>query len=618
MVNFDDEQNELPKFDTKDKNCSDVKTCVIRAQVLSRNAEIIKGDLNGAKEGGENTRLQFFPKCTNNGNSYFFVYGTEDQVQGALKNLKFKVIDMSKDFPDAFIVKDQVEKDKLNANGLLEGEEPETKFTNSDHDDCGKDLTKYKHKKETTTIKGKLHYIDLKKDKNGNQDKTKKRDIHEGVMVKAYKDGSLLKNGALTSEGVFVISDIPVNKNSDYPVTIQITDTSNIFEDETVDVVIVSNADATSDKEISAGDIRLVTPDGTVCPKDDNACISDQAVQTGTIEVNLKNSNTGAPVEGVEVSLIKGRSVNGSVVKTAKSDSNGVAKFEDVDYNSYTALVKDSNYEKAASKVALQEPTAKTSVSLNPINSENDLSLSMNTGDSGADMDFKLYIQNPSGHECEVSPLNKYCAYAQHFKDNTPETPGNEIINIKDFAVAKYKSVVEPAPAYSSTCPQADLANSAEYKHTAYWWDWNRFKETMPLTKIPFEFFRNFGGRKAPSTNPGEKEVNSVINMIPTYPFVETIYEALRPKTLLNWGGKILEKPIRVTTYIKPSEDQQYDDPEDDYNEAEQLEQDEPYDSEKTTPIESITNPFGSSSGSGSGSGSAAADDEGKKGKDKD
>jgi len=65
--------------------------------------------------------------------------------------------------------------------------------------------------------------------------------------------------------------------------------------------------------------------------------------------------------------------------------------------------------------------------------------------DSAADLDYKLYAQNPAGLECEASPLNKYCAYAQHIRDTTPNAPGSEIINIKDLAVAKYRTTIEPS-----------------------------------------------------------------------------------------------------------------------------------------------------------------------------
>jgi len=82
------------------------------------------------------------------------------------------------------------------------------------------------------------------------------------------------------------------------------------------------------------------------------------------------------------------------------------------------------------------------------------MSLSMDVGESEKDYDFKLYAKNEKGKECEVSPENKYCAYAQHYRDSALGSSNSEIINIRELAVAKYKTTVEPVPeTYKATCP---------------------------------------------------------------------------------------------------------------------------------------------------------------------
>ncbi len=99
--------NPTPAFDNASTTCSDPNTCVIRAAVLAKNAQIIKGDLGGAQEGGANTRLQFFPDCTANTSDYLYVFGTETQVATALSNLKFAITDLSNPNPDVTFNTDQ-------------------------------------------------------------------------------------------------------------------------------------------------------------------------------------------------------------------------------------------------------------------------------------------------------------------------------------------------------------------------------------------------------------------------------------------------------------------------------------------------------------------------------
>jgi len=107
----------------------------------------------------------------------------------------------------------------------------------------------------------------------------------------------------------------------------------------------------------------------------------------------------------------------------------------------------------------------------------------MDTGVPNLDMDFKLYVNNLD-KECVVSPINKYCAFARHFKDATVDSPGAEIINIKDLAVAQYKTTVEPAPSYNGKCKQAEDANVSY--HSAHTAGWDAVHRKKNITKIPF------------------------------------------------------------------------------------------------------------------------------------
>jgi MFS family permease len=107
LFKWDATTNALPKFSTvAPATCVDAATCVIRYAVLAKNAKIITGDLGGALNGGENTRLQFFPDCTNSANGYAYFFGTEAQVQTAVKNLKFDLKDLAANDPKVSIYTD--------------------------------------------------------------------------------------------------------------------------------------------------------------------------------------------------------------------------------------------------------------------------------------------------------------------------------------------------------------------------------------------------------------------------------------------------------------------------------------------------------------------------------
>jgi len=285
-------------------------------------------------------------------------------------------------------------------------------------------------------------------DASGNFDLAEKTDIHNGVSVGAYRNGSIIGTGNLFSGGIYTIPNIPINKYSDYPVVVKFEDSTNVFSDDEIDVIVPSSADS----ETSTGKTQLVTKSGTVCASNDSACIANQVAMTGDINVNVSNSLTGAPIPGVDVDLIQGQSLNGPTISTKATNLDGVATFTGIEYGKYAALINDSSYDAGESVSVLQEPSLERYISLSPSDSEYDASFSSSVGDSEADMDFKLYARNPAGYECEVSPVNKYCAYAEHSNDANPSAPGTERINIKDFAVAKYKTTIEPAADYGGSC----------------------------------------------------------------------------------------------------------------------------------------------------------------------
>jgi hypothetical protein len=90
--------------------------------------------------------------------------------------------------------------------------------------------------------------------------------------------------------------------------------------------------------------------------------------------------------------LRKGSTISGPVVQTETTNSDGEAKFTNIEYGHYTSFINHDDYHQSAdSLVTLQTDEETSYLNLNPKDSDFDLSLSMNTEHPVGDYDFKLY-----------------------------------------------------------------------------------------------------------------------------------------------------------------------------------------------------------------------------------
>lgn len=354
----------------------------------------------------------------------------------------------------------------------------------------------------------------------------------------------MIANGSLFSGGIYTIDNIPVNPDADSIYQIKVEDADNVFIDDTFDVAVPKGAET----ETSAGQKRLLTEDGNVCTQGDNACISAQNNAQGTINVHVINAETGANVEGSTVNLKNSQTSSGVIIQTATSNTDGIATFEDINYGYYTAETSGSGFDLATAPIDLNSATVTQKLTAKPSNSDFDMILELDVDDADADFDLKMYAQNPSGKECEVSPINKYCAYSQHFKDNQIGENGSEIIRIQDLAVAKYKTTVEPSPAYGTTCPEYQLLashNSRLLSSSNGGWDWSSFRAKNPMDKISFRVRSLVKKLK-------QGDIQTLIDALGSSPPVETKPHAKQWKKLLNKAGKKFNGGYDYTTYIKP------------------------------------------------------------------
>lgn len=107
----------------------------MRFALLSRNAKINVSD-KSAVAGNANSRLQFFPDCTNSQSKYVFFFGNESEIQSTVKGISFTPNDPASPGLNAAYYVDQVSKDKIDAYGMMNSEDPSTSLTGADGANC--------------------------------------------------------------------------------------------------------------------------------------------------------------------------------------------------------------------------------------------------------------------------------------------------------------------------------------------------------------------------------------------------------------------------------------------------------------------------------------------------
>ena len=254
--------------------------------------------------------------------------------------------------------------------------------------------------------------------------------------------------GTISNVGAYTIAGVPVFKDSTYPVIINFQDQSDVFLTDNVDMIIPQGAGAT----VNAGDLRLLTKDGKVLASTDTTGLANQQFAQGQIDLQILNSDDGQALSGIPIQLVRGSSYTGSKLETQTTDSKGNVSFKK-QYGYYTAIVESPTYDLKLERIYLQEKTNTKKVTVNPVNEKMDMKLGAAINDpNNADLDFMMKVESDKGGKCTVSPINKYCAYAEHAGDVTTGA-GTEYINIKRLAVAKYMTYVGRSVVTSTTCP---------------------------------------------------------------------------------------------------------------------------------------------------------------------
>lgn len=224
---------------------------------------------------------------------------------------------------------------------------------------------------------------------------------------------------------------------------------------------------ANSQSPYTTNEILLLTKNGKGCvgATDENACFANQQLTFTDIKVLVKDQADGKVLEKKIIKLNNGMNAS-RFIGSSTTNEQGNASFENAAYDYYTiSFDGDSDYLPTSQQFQIQSATG------------GDLTLFLNKRDStaamiehevansnGIDQDLCLAIKSgTSQKECSVSPLNKWCAYAEHVKDIEQNKTGYEKIRLNKFTVSHYLAYVKEAPAYSGTCATADPSNYSYY-----------------------------------------------------------------------------------------------------------------------------------------------------------
>ena len=501
-------------YDPNSTVCKDgADKCTFRVAILSQNAQFTT-TAGPARTGTSQSRTIFFPGCTNISRNYKLFYGDQATIQTLLSTLRFTVDTVSQD-AFAWVYIDQVKGADLDSYGTLKGESSNAQLSNA-QDTCNTGLnTSFTDDQTckgvckatldigstgTTTVYGQLYYIDTagaRVNHNPGTDAKIAVQDEEGIQI-----GS---KGTIDSSGKYEISGVPVFKDSTYPVVISFMDSSDVFLTDNVDMVIPQGAGAS----VNAGDFRLLTKDGKVLAASDTTGLANQQFAQGTIKVQVVDSDNGNALSGIPVKLVRGSSFTGNILATETTDSNGNVSFQKP-YGYYTTIIADDKYELDLERIYLQEKTNEVKAQVTPLEQEMDMKLGASISDpNSADLDFMMKVESDKGGKCTVSPINKYCAYAEHSGDVTSGN-GSEFINVKRLSVAKYMTFVGRSSDFKASCPQYDAIKNAHYEEL----NWENVHRSVELKQLVINFFTNQAAVAIPASIKNSSLGASVIKAV--------------------------------------------------------------------------------------------------------
>lgn len=160
----------------------------------------------------------------------------------------------------------------------------------------------------------------------------------------------------------------------------------------------------------------------------------------GTVNMTFKDAYTLNIIPHLNVDFRYTRSKYGNRVSNAQTDSNGKLSFTGLYYGYYNFNTSLANYLAHSASFKLDSETLNLDYFVVPDKKEA-MIIRLNVEKSSYDVDLMLHIKSKNGNQCTVSPVNKYCAYAQYKSDIGKNQNGIESIALKKTTVSYYMVV---------------------------------------------------------------------------------------------------------------------------------------------------------------------------------
>jgi len=494
-----------PTFSTANSVCNNPATCSMRLAI-----GVTGGTLNIPTDGGArrpttDNRYSFIPDC-NGLTDYAMFYGTQDQLRTVLNNLRICPSYFSST-PQLLIYSDQVNSSNIGTNGLVPGDSTATSAANPANCGAGFNINScyptgttsgnvckfrsdFQNQYYARTVKGRFYYM------KNNQ---KFYDVPNTLQIALFDGGRRVgTNETILADGSFFIDGVPRYRNATWTPTLQVTDSANQFLEKRVDIIY----DAGVDEDLSIGEIRLDTRDGSICTFTDATCINNQQLKRGNINVPINNggylNSSVYPVSDVTVTATYQHTFTENPVQNATTNANGYATLTNLPYGPYTIVTGKTGFRPSVQLVDLQEPNLNLKPTYIYENTySEDARVTADYGTNVGDYDLVLQMRSDRGSFCEVSPLNKYCPWTASIND-VIAGPGEENIIIRRLSVATYNAFVRPAPAYSNNCPAGQVIDQYAYHFEALKWSHQQGSTTTKIipglirTRTLFNPFWNF------------------------------------------------------------------------------------------------------------------------------
>lgn len=558
-VCFEYDLKELPNPSkmAQDLACDVSSNCYFRIALALKDGSRFQSDQFTPVLGSQKARNSFFPQCAAAVSDFIFFFGTQKQVVDALSKIKI-CPSSTNTLPTLFAFMDQVKRDQILESGLLVGELSTEDIVNQDSSKCGDNLDnsscqnkiacKFKsvltYQLVLRTIKGRFYYVSAGQ---------KRRNIPGTVKIEARDSKGKVGVVKTFDNGIFSISGIAKYHKFPYVLRLFIEDSSGEFLPSKEDILI----DSKYGDEISAGEIRLLTKDGTICLVFGNSsCIAGKTTEYGEIKLVVNDGSAAAAsvtakrLEGVTISVYDGHVMEGATVAVTTTDSTGVAVTFKLPYKSYTVTASKIGYLPSLQYIDLQEPNLNPKpFYLNPIVPDFDLKVVAEMNAPTTDFDLVLQMRNAKGAECESSPNSKYCPYTFHSNDITTGL-GEEHVIVKRLSAATYLAFVRQAPPYDTFCSSFDFIKENAY-HFSRSYEWKHVQSTEPAILLPGVINPKLVSGNTP--NPSSIADQILTSFSHKMPAVETDEEAKVPKIVISLNGEWIPitKRFQETTYYK-------------------------------------------------------------------